>query len=139
MVKQITDHGRAIVLLLGLMTVSPAHAQKVGDCVIITRAGEQISVLVNQRQLTGEELRLYLDTSDQIDAAFGKAGARFDARMLTTLLSHVDALPGGVDESSKSCLRSRIESKIDAVVVPGDHLISDLVSSDDPRLAHLAV
>jgi hypothetical protein len=139
MVKQITDHGLAMVLLLGLMTVSPAQAQKVGGCTVITGAGEQVSVLVNHRQVTGEELRLYLDTSGQIDAAFGKAGSGFDARILTTLLNNVDALPGSVDESSKSCLRIHIESKVEAVVVPGDHLISDLLSSDDPSRAHLGV
>src|SRR5437867_3877795 len=59
--------------------------------------------------------------------------------MLTTLLTSVDALPGSVDESSRSCLRSHIESNVEAVVVPGDHLISDLLSSDDPSLAHLGV
>src|SRR2546421_678182 len=130
MVKHITDHAWAIVLLLGLMTVSPVHAQKVGSCAVITGAGDQVDVLVNHRTLTGEELRLYIDTCDQIDVAFGKAGSHVDATILTMLLNNVDALPGSVDESSKSCLRSRIESNLERVVAPGDHLISDLVASD---------
>jgi len=136
LVRQITDHGRAIVLVLGLMPVSPAHAL---ECAVGTRSSEQVDVLVNHRQLAGEELRLYLDTYDQIDAAFGKAGSGLDPRMLTTLLNSVDALPGSVDESSKSCLRIHIEIKVEAIVVPGDHLISDLLSSDDPNRAHVGV
>lgn len=134
---QKTKRYRLPLLLTGFLMTSLAYSQKVGDCLVVRADDKPIAAIVNQRRLAGEELHLYLQANERIDATFMLAASNLDTSLLRTLLTYVGSLPSSVNEDAKWCLRGHIETKVYALVAPGDKLVKDLVSSGDPSLEHL--
>lgn len=124
-----------MLLLTTLFVTSSIFAR---ECWQVSQEGAPISIIVNHRPLAGDELRLYLEASTNIDTCFKQQASTFDLEVLKRLLAALDCLPSVVSEDSKDCLRNRIEDQLLALVRPRDVLLRDLLSSENPSLEHMA-
>src|SRR5207245_3473708 len=128
-----------LVLAIGASTAAPIFAQKVGDTFRVSDRNEVVSVLINQRELEGEELRLFLKAEQRIKGAFKDGRAAVDVGLIRGLLQDVASLPFAVHDDSRRSLRGEVADQVAGITKVGDPLIVDLLSSGDGSLQGIAI